>query len=119
MSGRASLRDWLRWRMGRQGTGYEKLLLLASPLPLPFDCYLLRYREGSEVPGHTDPVTGRRHYRLNIVVRKSRRGGEFVCDDPIYESSRIKFFRPDRTAHCVTLVEQGTRYVLSVGWVLK
>ena len=113
------LRDWLRWRGGRQRTGYEKLLLLANPYLLPFDCYLLRFRPGSEVPEHTDPVDGKRHYRLNIIVRNARAGGVFVCSDPILETRRIKLFRPDKSSHRVTRVEEGTRYVLSVGWVTR
>lgn len=62
------LNNWFRWREGRQRSGYEKMLLLANPILLPFDCYLLR-------------------------------------------------FRPDRSPHSVTRVIEGTRYVLSVGWV--
>lgn len=109
--------NFLRWRSGRQGTGYEKMLLLANPFLLTFDCYLLRYRQGTGVPEHTDPVDGKRHYRLNIVLWRAVRGGEFVCTAPIYDGHRIKFFRPDVSAHSVTAVESGTRYVLSIGWV--
>ena len=111
--------NWLRWRSGRQASGYEKMLLLANPFLLPFDCYLLRFRAGSAIPEHTDPVDARRHYRLNVVVRRAERGGEFQCRDPIYASSRIKLFRPDVSPHSVTPVIDGVRYVLSVGWVLK
>ena len=109
--------NWLRWQEGRQGTGYEKLLLATSRWPLPFDCYLLRYREGSEIPPHTDAVTAGKHFRLNIVLKSPRSGGEFVCATPIYETERIKFFRPDACEHSVTRVVGGTRYVLSIGWV--
>ncbi|MBT8102500.1 MAG: 2OG-Fe(II) oxygenase, partial [Gammaproteobacteria bacterium] len=61
------LSNWLRWRSGRQASGYEKMLLLMNPFLVPFDFYLLRFREGAEVPEHTDPVTDKKHYRLNIV----------------------------------------------------
>jgi hypothetical protein len=60
-----------------------------------------------------------RHYRLNVVLKASPRGGEFVCATPIWQSRRIKFFRPDACEHSVTRVEGGSRYVLSLGWVLK
>lgn len=113
------LRDWFRWRSGRQATGYEKMLLLVNPFIVPFDFYLLRFREGAEIPEHTDPVSERRHYRLNIVVKNARAGGHFECRTPIYENSRIKLFRPDLSLHSVTRVDSGTRYVLSLGWVLK
>lgn len=106
-----------RWRRGRQGTGYDKMLFATAPWPIAFDCYLIRYPESSEIPPHTDPVAQRRHYRLNIVVKASPSGGEFLCRDPIIATRRIKFFRPDRSEHEVTRVEGGNRYVLSIGWL--
>ena len=48
-----------RWQRGRQGTGYDKMLLLTARWPLRFDSYLIRYPEGSEIPPHTDPVQGK------------------------------------------------------------
>ena len=113
------LRTAWRWQRGRQGSGYDKMLLLTGRWPLPFDSYLIRYPEGSAIPPHTDPVQTGRHYRLNIVVKASPRGGEFVCKTPIWQSRRIKLFRPDACEHSVTRVEGGSRYVLSLGWVLK
>ena len=113
------LRTAFRWRRGRQGSGYDKMLLLTGRWPLPFDSYLIRYPEGSAIPPHTDPVQAGRHYRLNLVLKASPRGGEFVCATPIWQSRRIKLFRPDACEHSVTRVEGGSRYVLSVGWVLK
>lgn len=107
-----------RWQRGRQGTGYDKMLLATSPWPLPFDSYLIRYPEGSEIPPHTDPVADGRHYRLNVILRAPRSGGEFVCQNPIISTRRIKVFRPDTCLHSVTRVVGGSRYVLSIGWVL-
>ena len=109
----------LKWRPGRQGSGYEKMLLLANPVLVPFDCYLLRYKEGAGISEHTDPVDGKRHYRLNIVLKNATAGGEFKCDEPIFGGNRVNLFRPDRTAHSVTPVTAGSRYVLSIGWVLS
>ncbi|MFC6977979.1 hypothetical protein [Microbulbifer taiwanensis] len=60
-----------------------------------------------------------RHYRLNIVIKRAKSGGEFLCDSPIYESARIKLFRPDIAEHAVSEVQSGTRYVLSLGWVRR
>lgn len=93
------------------------MLLLQSMWPLPFDAYLLRFPEGSEIRPHTDPVSGGRHYRLNIVVKKAQAGGEFICASPIFETTRIKFFRPDACEHSVFRVSKGSRYVFSIGWV--
>jgi hypothetical protein len=50
-------------------------------------------------------------------MKRAAAGGEFVCATPIYESPRIKYFRPDACEHSVTRVDKGTRYVLSVGWI--
>jgi len=39
------------WQKGRQKTGYDKMLLAtAKRFPLPFDLYLLKFGEGTEVP---------------------------------------------------------------------
>jgi hypothetical protein len=108
----------LRWQRGRQGTGYDKMLLLTAPWPVPFDSYLIRYPDGSEIPPHTDPVSSGRHYRLNIILKSPRAGGEFICERPLFATRRIKLFRPDACPHSVTRVVGGSRYVLSIGWVL-
>lgn len=84
--------NWLSWSLGRQGTGYYKMLSGTARWPLPFDCYLLHYPKGSAIPAHTDPVTGKQHYRLNIVLRHAREGGDFLCDLPIFATKRVKFF---------------------------
>jgi hypothetical protein len=106
-----------RWQHGRQDSGYDKLLLGGLYWPLPCDCYLLRVPEGSAVPPHVDRVERGRHYRLNIILRPARRGDDFVCARPIHASRRIKLFRPDVETHSVTRIEEGTRWVLSIGWV--
>ena len=107
-----------RWQSGRQGTGYDKMLLITAHWPIPFDSYLLRYPDGSEIPAHTDPVDDKRHYRLNVILKQSKSGGTFVCEDPIFQTNRIKLFRPDVSRHSVTRVSGGSRYVFSFGWVL-
>ncbi len=111
------MQNLFRWKAGRQNTGYEKMLLLVNPFLLPFDLYILRFKPGTEIPTHTDPVDKKRHYRLNIVLRQARSGGDFICAEPIFETRRIKLFRPDVSPHSVTKIQCGTRYVLSLGWV--
>jgi hypothetical protein len=103
-----------RWQHGRQKSGYDKMLLLWSKMPIPFDIYLIRYHEGSSIPPHTDKVQSGRHYRMNIILKKSKSGGEFVCSKNIINTTRIKLFRPDLYEHSVTKVEGGSRYVLSI-----
>jgi hypothetical protein len=115
---REYFRTAFRWQRGRQDSGYDKMLLLALPWPVPFDSYLIRYQDGSSIPPHKDPVRNRRHYRLNVILKAPRSGGEFVCASPIYSSKRVKLFRPDICEHSVTRVEGGSRYVLSIGWLL-
>lgn len=93
------------------------MLFLGSHWPLPFDVYLLRFREGAEIPPHTDKVESGKHFRLNLIIKQAKSGGEFVCKEPLYENAFIKYFRSDLCEHSVTKVEQGNRYVLSIGWV--
>jgi hypothetical protein len=110
-------RNLWRWQRGRQASGYDKLLLGGLLWPLPCDCYLLRFPEGAHVPPHVDRVASGRHYRLNIILRAAKRGGEFCCERPIYVNKRVKFFRPDVETHSVSQIEEGSRWVLSIGWV--
>ena len=111
------LSNLFKWQKGRQKTGYEKMLLAGAMWPIKFDVYLLKFPEGCEVPPHIDEVTDGRHYRLNIVLKQAKLGGEFICKSPIYCSKRIKFFRPDICEHSVTQVISGNRYLLCIGWV--
>ena len=106
----------LPWEQGRQGTGYNKLLLLQSGL-IKFDMYLLYYPEGSEITPHRDVVCGSSHYRLNVMLKKAKCGGEFICENPIFRGFRINLFRPDASTHSVTKIEEGYRVMLSIGWV--
>lgn len=69
------------------------------------------------MPPHVDRVARGRHYRLNIILRRARTGGEFACARTLYASSRIKLFRPDEETHSVTRIVSGNRWVLSIGWV--
>jgi hypothetical protein len=108
------------WKTGRQSSGYSKVALLESMWPIPFDVYLLKFPEGSAIPEHTDTVqAGFKHYRLNVILKKSRSGGEFLSETSIINWSRIKFFRPDISKHSVTKVVGCSRYVFSLGFLLK
>ena len=121
-SASATLQSFLaqvgRWQRGRQGTGYEKMLLLTGRFPLPFDLYLLRYRQGQGITPHTDPVPTGRHFRANLVLTRGKGGGQFTCQNPIFSSARLSIFRSDISEHAVSPVQGGTRYVLSLGWLL-
>lgn len=113
-------KDLFHWKLGRQKTGYEIFIFLLNPLFIPFHVLIIRYKVGSKVPPHKDQATeGTKHYRLNIIIRESKIGGEFLCEKMIYESRRIKFFRADLYKHEVTEVKDRARYVFSIGWVIK
>lgn len=119
----------MKWEYGRQNTGYLKHLIYQSLWPIPWDVYILKYPENSNVIGHTDPVVkGKRYYRLNVILKKSVTGGIFwksrksikqpmLIGANLYKG-RINFFRPDIERHGVTVVCKGTRYVLSLGFLL-
>lgn len=109
---------WLQWREGRQNSGYSKFLLLTGLFPLPFDCYILKYKEGSFIAPHVDKVDFGKHYRLNIVVKAPKKGGEFSCKKCMLKFWRVAFFRPDLYEHAVSKIEKGSRYVFSFGFVL-
>lgn len=112
-----------KWEAGRQNSGYDKILLLSTwkPFKFQFDVYLLRFPKGSKIDWHTDPVGSHlKHYRLNVFIKHARVGGHFELSKgikPLFGASRIQLFRPDIHPHRVTEVLEGTRYVLSIGWV--
>lgn len=119
-----------KWQRGRQDAAYYKMLLLTGLWPLPFDVWLLKYVVGSQLPTHTDPVDKGRHWRLNIVLWKPKAGGIVVSKKTDVSSGgklrittwpkhgRVHLFRPDITPHRMFPVREGTRYVLSIGWIV-
>lgn len=107
------------WIKGRQNTGYEKLKLFQF---LVFDCYILRYKVGDFIPLHNDPVPGYRHFRLNIILKRAKRGGHayFSHTDNLAtfiqnEEQNITLFRSDAITHSVTRIIEGERIVLTFG----
>lgn len=107
------------WVEGRKKSRYEKMLLAQSSW-LKFDCYLLRFSRGAYIDPHTDPAQpGYRHFRLNIYLRSARRGGVFSVEKSLFRNGAFCLFRPDLHEHSVSAVEAGTRYVLSIGWLLR
>lgn len=100
----------MKWESGRQGSGYRKLCLW---LGKSFDCYLIDYPSNSYIPVHTDPVPGKRHYRINILLW----GADNFKGNTIFSSKRVKFFRPDITPHSVDKVSRR-RVIFSVGWAI-
>lgn len=110
---------WLRWEFGRVNATYSKLLLFCWKWWFPCDLYLLKYESGAYISPHTDPVTGYRHIRINLVLKKPKNGGLLHAAGRIYGSckSRLHIFYSDKL-HAVTKTV-GTRWVLSFGFGLK
>jgi hypothetical protein len=109
---------WLSWEEGRRKTGYFKMLLARARWPFGWDAYLLRFPPKSSAPWHTDEVPGFRHYRINFVLKRAKRGGRFQTDYPVYIGKRLKIFRSDKP-HEVQQIQEGTRYILSIGVVFR
>lgn len=114
------MKQLFKWQEGRQKYAtYYKMLLATARWPLPFDIYILKYPQGSELPVHVDNVPLGKHHRLNIVLKKAVIGGEFVSGKHGFTRQRVVYFRPDVELHGMTKILKGTRYVLSIGWVTK
>jgi hypothetical protein len=107
-----------KWDVGRQDSGYRVFTLLYSKL-LSMDCCIIHYRTGSFIPEHTDRVQSGQMYRLNVELWKASKGGKFVCDVTWSLFDRIHFFRPDVQLHHVTQIEQGNRWVFSIGKIIN
>lgn len=111
--------SWLKWVDGRQNGGYQKMLIYQFSLfGKGFDCYLLRYKELDEIPAHTDPVPGKKHYRLNIELKHATIGGDlFFYQKRQWKHQYKKYvlFRSDLQPHKVTKVIKGERLVLTFG----
>jgi hypothetical protein len=103
-----------KWEIGRQNSGYHKLKLFSF---YRADCYLLFYPINSFIQPHIDKVKGK-HFRINLILRQAIKGGVFFCSNPIINWKRIKIFRADISEHGLTNIEQGTRLVLSIGFIV-
>ena len=122
------------WKPGRQATGYDILPLarertglvaralvhVGTPFEDYWDVYLIRYQDGSHIPPHRDDAQhGRRHRRLNALLRAPRSGGELWIAGTRVELAvgDAVAFDPDLDEHSVTRVD-GDRLLFSVGaWV--
>lgn len=101
------------WAAGRQGAGYQKLLVAQGSW---WDVWLLWYPPATSIPIHTDPVDGKEHHRLNILLKG---WDSFVClGGPYWKWWRFTKFRPDIQQHAVPYNSQSpARLLLSIGWI--
>lgn len=106
-----------KWVTGRQlGCEYRKFTIWFFSIgTFGTDCYILHYLPNTTLPEHTDPVEGKRHYRLNVNLFG---GGKFICNNVIFKFGPIVLFRPDNELHSVVNGNYH-RLILSIGWVRK
>lgn len=89
-------------------------------MKLGIDCYIFYYPKGSYIPKHKDPHKFGRQYRFNIELVKAKKGGVFKCNDTILSwFDRLYLFRADTNYHRVTVIEEGSRIVFSLGIFLN
>ena len=104
-----------KWGYGKHKTGYRVFTFIYSKY-LKLDYYAIHYCKGTSIPKHKDPIIDGKMYRLNIEIWKAKKGGKFNCESTIFSIfDRIILFRPDINEHYVTPVEEGNRWVLSLG----
>lgn len=109
-----------KWTNGRQPGSRYKVFNLIFSVRFLLDCVIIKYPTGSNINPHYDKVDDGKHYRINIVIWKARKGGKFICDKTIFSLfNRIHLFRPDLHEHSVTEITEGTRIVFSMGKTLK
>lgn len=132
----------LHWEPGRQGSGYEKSDLTASPMARAYriavvisralralgvppdhghDAWMLHYPDGAHVPPHRDPAPfGARHRRLNAILTAPDDGGRFEFLDGVWQTAGFGLegdaimFYPSEITHAVSRCI-GPRFVFSVG----
>jgi len=107
-----------KWGYGRHDTGYRAFTLIYSKF-FKLDCYLIHYNKGSSIPPHRDPVKTGDMYRFNIEFWRAKKGGVFHSKTIFTLFNRIFFFRPDLEEHYVTEIEEGNRWVFSIGKIIE
>lgn len=106
---------FLKWEKGRQNSGYFKFKIIQSKI-LKLDIYLLKFPKNSFIKTHKDEVLKGKHFRLNIIIKKAKVGGIFYLEGK-KQKGRFHSFRPDIQKHSLSKIQDGTRYVLSIGWI--
>jgi hypothetical protein len=103
----------VRWKLGRQATGYWLYYLGKGR---NWDLLFIKYPPGSYIPKHNDCFPGKRHFRLNILLWGEQ---TFRAHGPvIFQWGPFVLFRSDYTEHEV-LTSSRLRLVLSFGIVLE
>ncbi len=107
-----------RWQKGWGKTGFELFPLIYWAW-MSMDCYLLRYRTGTKICVQWDKAIGYAHYRFNITLKNAKRGGLMRFEKTIFKLGPFHLFRPDERMFLISPVHEGTKYILSFGWLSK
>jgi hypothetical protein len=87
------------------------------PITCEFQVDYTRYLEGAELEEHRDRIAKEeRQYRVMLLLKKAKRGGELISERFIVNLPRLKIFEPCRYNHRVTKIEEGERVVLLLGF---
>ncbi len=106
-----------QWYNVGQNISYRKFVFsLRWPITFQFQIHLTRYKSGSWLSEHVDEIHEKeRQFRLVLVLKKAKQGGELLCEHFITNRSRLKLFEPCKYKHEVTRVEEGERIVALIG----
>ncbi len=91
-------------------------MILGWPITLQLHIDITTYFPGAYLQRHTDlrsPLSGI-EYRLAIILKKAKRGGELLSDAFVFNTPRVKIFNTS-VEHEVTKIEEGIRRVMLVG----
>ena len=107
-----------KWESGRSKTRdlkyFKKLIYSFYIGRYGFDCWILKYEpkgaSGYLFP-HKDPVSGGRHYRMNIKLWGR---AKFYCANKKFSNRIINVFRPDIHAHFLRVYSKT--FKLSLGF---
>lgn len=83
----------MKWQNGRQDSKYQICKLFSR---WRADAYLIKIPKGVEIPEHTDPVAGKKHFRFNLTLRGKH---HMLCERVILTAGRVTLFRPDINKH--------------------
>jgi hypothetical protein len=106
----------MKWESGRQDAT-QSLMKLKIWSRWNTDCYLLKFKEGSVIDEHLDPVEGKKHYRLNITLYGMwNLFTEWSNYGTLQRMGSHHLFRPDITKHSADILTDCM--ILSLGIAL-
>lgn len=100
------------WLNGVCGGRYKKKTYLCNNL---LEIGLLKCNVGESIGIHTDPITNKKQYKIQINICKPNIGGIFTCERYTLNIPFIKIYRADLSKHGVSLVSKGKRVDLIIG----